>query len=270
MKIDFTKMHGLGNDFVIIDAREQSVDLTFDQRVKIADRHFGVGCDQLIILEPSEKADVFMRIYNPDGSEAQACGNATRCVARLLIGNNKKVDIETIDRVLPCWVLNQSDILSQIGFVYVNMGKANSYKKINLGREYKDLPNIVAEVNVGNPHCIFFSLEDVEAIDLEHWGPKVENHRMFRERTNVEFVSKIKNEDDTFRVRVWERGAGITKACGSGAMAIAWALKEEGFLNDTVTLRMDGGDLLLTINNDGDVIMIGQTTLPFTGQILEL
>ncbi len=258
MKIEFTKMHGCGNDFVIIDAREQSVNLSFDQRVKIADRNFGVGCDQIIVLEPSKKADVFMRIYNTDGSEAQACGNATRCVANLLIGKSKKINIETIERVLLCTPSEEK------GVICVHMGKALSYEKVDLGNEYNEFLPQPVSINVGNPHCIFL-VNDAEKINLEYWGPKIETHPLFPERTNVEFVSRQRMPD--FRARVWERGAGITLACGSGAMAITLALKKAGWIESSFALTMDGGIIGLSIDKNDNIVMVGETELVFQGTI---
>ena len=273
MKISFTKMNGCGNDFVIIDNRQRYVNLTEEQIIELADRKNSItkGCDQVIVLEPSGNADVFMRIYNPDGSEAQACGNATRCVADLLIGGARttkmqEIHIETIERVLPCWTPDEGGLFDQKGIISVNMGKALSYAEVDLGSEYAELGQAIS-VNVGNPHCVFF-VDDADKINLEYWGPKVETHPLFPERTNVEFVSRMEstNEAITCRVRVWERGAGITKACGSGATAITWIFKEKQLFknNNVLSLKMDGGALILLINTDGDVLMFGQTELEFS------
>lgn len=280
MKIDFTKMNGLGNDFVIIDARKESVNLNNkqndsviidaraksvnlndEQKITLASRNNPKtkGCDQLIILEPSKKANLFMRIYNRDGSEAQSCGNATRCVAALLTEANESINIETIERILLCYN-NGNNTIS------VNMGKAISHEKIDLGDEYKEFGQAVS-VNVGNPHCIFF-VDNTQEVNLKLWGPKIENHSLFPERTNVEFVSQIPTTSPyEYRVRVWERGAGITKACGSGAVAVAWAIKNRGSYSPIMHLHMDGGEITIKIEKDDSIIMQAPTELEFTATI---
>ncbi len=261
MLIEFTKMHGCGNDFVIIDTRFDDIQLNNDQIRLLADRNFGIGCDQLIMIEPSNQAGLFMRVYNRDGSEAQACGNATRCVAALTTSAGDVKIIETTERKLLC-------VVQENGLVGVSMGKINSYEEIDLGAEYKELGQAIS-VNVGNPHCVFI-VDDAEAINLEKWGPKIETHEAFPDRTNVEFVSKLVIDDtEIFRTRVWERGAGVTLACGSGAMAIAWVLKEANLMDaeNSALLQMDGGLLGATINDDDTINISGPAAYVFTGTI---
>ena len=220
--LSFMKMHGLGNDFVVLDARRQPLDLSVDQVRAIADRHTGVGCDQLIIVEPakSERADVLMRIRNADGGEVEACGNATRCVATTVMeekGTTHAI-IETAVGLLDARAVNG-------GLVAVDMGLANlDWQDIPLAREMDTLHLGITNgplqdpvaVNVGNPHAVFF-VDDAEAVPLETIGPEVEHHELFPERINVEAAQVISAGE--LRVRVWERGVGITQACGTGACA---------------------------------------------------
>lgn len=273
--IPFLKMHGLGNDFVVLDAREKDIPLTLEQRCRIADRRRGIGCDQLIVLEPATRdgADVFMRIYNPDGSEAEACGNATRCVADLIMqeAGTDNITVETVAGLLPA-VRESSDMGG--GLITVDMGPARlDWDEIPLAREmdtaHLDLSvggySDPAAVSMGNPHCIFF-VPDAEAVPLSEVGPAVENHELFPRRTNVEFASL--RQDGSLRLRVWERGAGITQACGSGACATAVAAVRRGIAGRNVAIELDGGILILEWREeDGHVLMTGPVALSFTGEI---
>lgn len=266
----FKKMHGLGNDFVIVDCRENGVKLTKEQSTLISNRKHGVGCDQLILLERSKSwAEMtFMRILNPDGSEAEACGNATRCVADVLM-NEDSVDnivIETLNGSLNCWKEGEQ--------VRVEMGKPKmDWQKIPLSHEtdtlnlpFKGSP---VAVNMGNPHCVFFVNEiDKEWNDakVEEWGREFEINPLFPQKTNVEFVQVI--DKSTLRMRVWERGAGITQACGSGACAVAVAAIKRGLSNRKVTVKLDGGDLIIDWpNDDAQVSMTGPVTYVFDGTL---
>jgi diaminopimelate epimerase len=258
----FLKMHGLGNDFVILDSRTDALNLSHDRIRQIADRHFGVGCDQLIVLEPSTRADVFMRIYNPDASEAGACGNATRCVASLLMDEKKsdRIVVETITGLLPCTRAGAD--------VTVDMGMPRlDWNQIPLASEMDtlDVDGAVC-VNMGNPHAVLF-VKDAEAVDLEREGRAREISAVFPQRANIEFVHVI--DRSTVRARVWERGAGITLACGSGACAVAVAAIRKGLTERTVTVKMDGGDLRLEWREaDGHVYMTGAASLAFRGTLL--
>ncbi len=260
--ISFLKMHGLGNDFVILDSRSEDLKLSPERIRLIADRHFGVGCDQLIILEPSSRADVFMRIYNPDASESGACGNATRCVASLLMDEKKsdRIVVETITGLLPCTRAGKD--------VTVDMGMPRiGWEQIPLASEMDTLDVYGAVcVNMGNPHAVVF-VENAEAVDLEREGRARENAAIFPQRANIEFVHII--DRDNVRARVWERGAGITLACGSGACAVAVAAIRKGLTSRNVTVKMDGGDLRLEWREtDGHVYMTGPASLAFSGTLL--
>lgn len=252
----FLKMHGLGNDFVILDHRKGGLKLSAGQARKIADRHMGIGCDQVIVLEPSKKADVFMRIYNPDGGEAESCGNATRCVAHLLLKekNAKACKIETRAGLLPCHAV--SDL------VEVDMGAPKSGPD-DLEVGDMGMPEAVS-VNMGNPHCVFF-VNNVADIPVETLGPVFENNPLFPDRTNVEFAQV--NGDKNIRLRVWERGAGITLACGSGACATIVAAVSRGLTGRRAEIEMDGGKLQLEWReDDGHVLMTGPVAYVFEGE----
>ena len=273
MTVPFKKMNGLGNDFVVIDARTQKCPMTPDIAARIADRANGIGCDQLIVMEKGEApADVFMRIFNQDGSEVDACGNATRCVGQLLLEETgrEKVTVETnagLLRVFP----------AQDG-VTVDMGKPKfDWQDIPLAERMDtrnvdvklgpiDAPVLMgpATVNVGNPHAIFF-VDDVDAHDLEKFGPLVEFHPLFPEQTNVELAAVI--DDSHIRLRVWERGVGITKACGTGACATAVSAARKKLTGRQVTVTLDGGDLLVDWRDNDRIYMTGPTALDFEGEL---
>jgi len=268
--IAFTKMHGLGNDFVVIDRRRGGAAPTAQQIRHIADRHRGIGCDQLVLVEPAANgADVAFRFYNQDGSESGACGNGTRCAAALVMGETGagRLAIETAAGLLAAE--------KRPGGLYaVNMGAARTgWRDIPLAREMDTLtvplsvgpPADPVAVGMGNPHCVFF-VEDAEAVDLETFGPKIEHHPLFPERTNVEVASVTGK--DRIRLRVWERGVGITLACGSGACATGVAAARRGLTGRTVEIAVDGGGVLsVEWRQDGDVILTGPVAYSFTGQI---
>lgn len=267
--IKFIKMHGLGNDFVIIDQREEREALPEALIRHIADRRAGVGCDQVIVMEPSGKADLYMRIYNPDGSEAGACGNATRCVADLFMKECERdvCTVETVSGLLPCKRAGDH--------VCVDMGAPKDINEhlpptlIHLlfkegGMEGGMNISAVA-VNMGNPHCVFF-VDDVESLPLEEIGPEVEHHDCFPDRTNVEFVQVLSPEK--LRMRVWERGAGITSACGSGACAALVAAATRGLSGRKAEIILDGGVLTLEWReSDAHVLMTGPVAYVFKGEI---
>lgn len=267
MSIPFLKMHGLGNDFVIIDARQTAPGLTADRIRNIADRRRGVGCDQLILLEKPKaaKADLFMRIYNPDASEAGACGNATRCVADLFMTEEGGMGcvIETIAGLLRCERGEGWQVTADMGPARLEWNEVpllNQCDTLHL-----PLDGDPVGVNMGNPHCVFFcgNAEDI-AVDKE--GPKIEHSPLFPERTNVEYVSML--GPDHLRMRVWERSAGITQACGTGACAAAVAAIRRGMTGRKVRVTLDGGDLLIEWRErDGHVLMTGPVAYSFEGAI---
>lgn len=269
--LTFRKMHGLGNDFVVLDARAEPI-LLPEARIRlIGDRRRGIGFDQLLVLEPANdgSADVFMRIFNPDGSEAGACGNGTRCVAHLLMketGTGSCI-IETRRGLLSCRRVD--DLVS------VDMGEALlDWQDVPLAEAMDTLHLPIQEgplsdpaaVGMGNPHCVFI-VDDAEAPDLEALGPAVEHHPLFPERTNVEIMSV--RPDGSLRLRVWERGAGITLACGSGTCATVVAAHRRGLVNArdaAVPVHVDGGMLEIQWRDDGHVIMTGPVSTSFTGE----
>jgi len=272
--IAFTKMHGLGNAFVVIDRRKGGAAPSARQIRHIADRHRGIGCDQLVLVEPPSNttangADVAFRFYNQDGSESGACGNGTRCAAALVMGETgaERLAIETAAGPLAAE--------KRPGGLYaVNMGAARTgWRDIPLAREMDTLtvPLTVGPladpvaVGMGNPHCVFF-VDDAEAVDLETFGPQIEHHPLFPERTNVEVASIIGK--DRIRLRVWERGVGITLACGSGACATGVAASRRGLTGRTVAIAVDGGGVLtVEWRAEGDVILTGPVAYSFTGEI---
>ncbi|RJF94471.1 diaminopimelate epimerase [Oleomonas cavernae] len=268
--ISFIKMHGLGNDFVIVDGRSSPVEINEPLAQAIANRRTGVGCDQLIVLEPSSAADAFMRIWNPDGSESGACGNATRCVGALLIAGKRRntVTIETLAGVLTASTAPD-------GFITVDMGEPSlAWEQIPLARamdtlhvDYRHssgLQDPVA-VNMGNPHAVFF-VPDAEAVDVEAIGPAIETDPLFPERTNVSFVSR--KADGSLRLVVWERGAGRTLACGTASCAAVVAATRRGLIDRKAAIWMDGGRLDLEWRaDDNHVIMTGPIAVSFSGVI---
>ncbi len=251
----FRKMHGLGNDFVIIDSRKESVALTPAQIQHICDRNFGVGCDLLTVLEPSDDADIFARFYNADGSESAACGNATRCVADIIMNETGKDEciLETGRGMLPC-------TRAANDMVTVDMGEPVSFEQLDLSEGGLSAPY---GVDMGNPHCVFF-VESLGDIPVEDIGRTVEHNPIFPNRTNVEFVEVF--SDTKMRQRTWERGVGVTLACGSGACAVAVAGFKSGKTANNVEIELDGGSLFLEIReDDGHVLMTGPYTYVFDG-----
>jgi len=274
-KAAFLKMHGLGNDFVVLDARGAAFDLTPARRRAIADRRRGVGCDQLIVLEaPTEReADVFMRIYNPDGGEAGACGNATRCVASVLMDERQTdhVTVQTVSGLLDSQKAGTA--ADGLPVISVDMGPARL--------DWRDIP--VSEAcdtnhmpvglgplqdpvgtSMGNPHATFF-VDDAAAIPLGELGPKLERHQFFPERANIGVAQLV--DEDRLRLRVWERGAGLTLACGSGACAAVVAATRRGLVKRKAQVIVDGGTLAVEWLRDDHVLMTGAIALAFKGEL---
>jgi diaminopimelate epimerase len=269
-QIAFTKMHGLGNDFVVVDARSRALALTEDAARRIADRHRGVGCDQVIVIEAARNghADAFMRIMNADGGEVAACGNATRCVAALLMRETGRgaARIETRAGVLAAEGLAG-------GAVAVDMGEAKyGWRDIPLAREEDTLHLKLSlgplsdpvAVSMGNPHAVFF-VPDAEAVDLATLGPKLEHDPLFPERANIGVAQVIAR--DRIRLRVWERGAGLTLACGTGACAALVAAARRELTARAAEVILDGGSLRIEWRADGHVIMSGPVAIAFTGAL---
>jgi diaminopimelate epimerase len=268
--ISFTKMHGLGNDFVVLDLRDGTAAPGADAARAIADRRRGVGCDQIILIEPTTMpgADVRLRFLNADGSESGACGNGTRCVASRLMEQTGAARL-----VMETGAGRLEAMPAEDGGYTVNMGPAwLDWQEIPLAEEADTLHLDIAlgpltdpaAVNMGNPHCIFF-VDDAEDIELSTLGPQIEHHPLFPERTNVEVATVV--DRGRIRLRVWERGAGITLACGSGACATAVAAVRRGLGDRRVELIMDGGSLTAEWAENGDVFLTGPVATSFSGTL---
>ena len=256
----FHKMHGLGNDFVIVDAREEAFAPSPAQAAAIADRKHGIGCDQLIILSPSSTADLSMRIVNADGSDAQACGNATRCVVALI---GRHVRIETVAGILEGRADDLPEVaMGQPHFDWEAIPLAYAVDPTDMPIGHGALERPMA-VNVGNPHAVFF-VDDVQAIDLETLGPQIEHDALFPERVNVNVAAT--RDDGGLDLRVWERGAGLTLACGSGACATAVAAIRKGLARSPVAVHLPGGVLTIAWTEGEAVRMTGPATYVFEGR----
>ncbi len=254
-------MHGLGNDFVVVDARNVPVQLTSAQVMGIAHRQMGVGFDQLTVIEPSEKADAHLVFYNSDGSFSAACGNATRCIARHLMDES---DVKEVSLTTERGTLIAKDAGN--GLTSVNMGQPLlDWQDIPLAREVDTLRLPIegepTATGMGNPHCTFF-VDDAEAIALVERGPEIEHTPLFPERTNVQFASVLGT--DHLRMRVWERGVGVTLASGSSSCATAVAAARRGLTGRKVKIDLDGGQIEIDWRDDG-VWMTGPTMHVFTG-----
>ena len=268
--IPFRKMHGLGNDFVVLDQRRDPVAIGAEVARALADRRTGIGCDQLILIEPPHDpaAQIFMRILNADGTEAEACGNGTRCIARLVADETgeKRIRIETAAGLLDAELMPNGDVA-------VDMGPARTaWRDIPLAREMDTLRADLALgplsepvcTSMGNPHATFF-VPDAEAIDLAALGPRLEHDKLFPERANIGVATVVNHEH--IRLRVWERGVGITRACGTGACAALVAASRRGLTGRRAKIILDGGMLDIQWREDGHVIMTGAATLAFEGSV---
>ena len=269
-RIAFRKMHGLGNDFVVIDRRRETAAIGAAAARALADRHTGIGCDQLILIEKPRQptAHAFMRILNADGSEAEACGNGARCIARLVAEETgeRQVRLETLAGLLDAELLPD-------GRVAVDMGPVRtSWREIPLARDMDTLCVDLAAgpladpvcTSIGNPHATFF-VGDADAVDLAAVGPRLEHDSLFPERANIGVATVL--DPERIRLRVWERGAGITQACGSGACAALVAAHRRGLTGRRATVALDGGDLDIRWRDDGHVVMTGPATLVFEGSV---
>ncbi|MBL8668440.1 MAG: diaminopimelate epimerase [Rhodospirillales bacterium] len=266
--LSFVKMHGLGNDFVVVDARSQAFSPKPAQVRALADRRTGVGCDQLILVEPARNplADAFMRIRNADGSEVAACGNATRCVAALLMREkgDRHAIVETAAGLLDAEATVDGLIgvdMGRISFDWRDIPLAEAVDTLHLPVAVGPLRDGVG-VSIGNPHAVFF-VDDAEAAAIEQFGPLIEQDPLFPERTNVEAVQVLGPRH--LRLRVWERGAGLTRACGTGACAAAVAAARRGLTDRKVAVDLDGGSLSIEWLRDDHVLMTGPVATAFTG-----
>lgn len=272
--IPFRKMNGLGNDFVILDARARPLRLTPDDARRIGDRAAGIGCDQIIVMEPSPKADAFMRIFNADGSEVSACGNATRCVALILSqeSGRREATIETCAGVLSADVESADRITIDMGaprFAWDEIPLAEPFEdtrgiELQIGPIDAPVLHSPSAVNVGNPHAIFW-VDDVDAHDLARFGPLLENHPIFPERANISLAQVTSR--NSIRLKTWERGAGLTKACGTAACAAAVSAARKKLTDRQVTVELPGGPLFIEWSTNDHILMSGPAELEFEGTL---
>ncbi len=274
----FTKMQGIGNDYIYVNCFEEKVDDPERVSQIVSDRHFGIGGDGLVLIMPSEKADFRMRMFNADGSEGNMCGNATRCIGKFVDDNGltdkTEITLETKSGIKYLTLYPEN---GKVKTVLVNMGKAvltpadipmkaEGESFINKPIEVLGSEVYITAVSMGNPHAVTY-VDDVMSLDLEKIGPAFENHPIFPERVNTEFIKVL--DSHTIQMRVWERGSGETWACGTGACAAAVASVKNGYFKngEEITVKLRGGDLFITYNTDGTVLMRGAAETVFTGEI---
>lgn len=273
----FTKMHGIGNDYVYVNCFQEKVENPNEVSKIVSDRHFGIGSDGLILIKPSTEADFKMEMFNSDGSQSAMCGNGIRCVAKYVydykLTDKSSISIETLAGIkyLDLTVEN-----GKVTLIKVNMGKpeltpsnvpviAEGDQVVNQPIEVDGKVYKITCVSMGNPHAVTY-MEDVKNLKIEEIGPKFENHERFPKRTNTEFVRIIDRKN--IEMRVWERGAGETLACGTGACATAVASILNGYTDDEVTIHLLGGDLIVKWDREKDnVFMTGPATVVFDGEI---
>ncbi len=279
IKMKFTKMHGIGNDYIYFNCMENDIDDPNSLSEKLSDRHFGVGGDGIVMILPSEKCDFRMRMFNADGSEGKMCGNASRCIGKYVyergLTDKTVITLETLGGVKTLSLdVKDGKVLS----VSVDMGKAEFDadkvpvkwdKKQVVGEEFTvdGKTWTITCVSVGNPHCVIFTDEDISKMRLDEIGPKFENNPAFPERINTEFVNVI--DRNRLNMRVWERGSGETLACGTGASAVVSAAVKNGICDpDTfVTVGLIGGELSIMYKSDGSVLMKGPAEFVFEGEM---
>ena len=262
MEFNAFKMDGLGNDFVIIDQRKESIILTNDQIIKICNREF-IGCDQLIYIKKDSNLDAELEFYNSDGSKSDACGNGTRCVAHLLSkeNNKKEINLTVASKILKSKIFENNLVETSIGSPKIKwdeipLSKNSDTKNLNIkliDNESNEFIGGIA-INVGNPHVIFF-IENIDKFNLEKIGPEIENHELFPEKCNVTLAKKI--NQNLIKVKVWERGAGLTKACGTAACATAVAANLEKLSNSKTEIEFSTGKLLISIDEKNNISMLG-------------
>lgn len=274
----FTKMQGIGNDYVYVNCFEETV--ADPERVSeiISDRHFGIGADGLVLIMPSDKADFRMRMFNADGSEGNMCGNATRCIGKFVYDNHltdkTSITLETRSGIKKLTLYPEN---GKVKTVLVDMGKAvlkpadipmnvSGDTFINKPITVDGKEVFITAVSMGNPHAVTY-VEDVDSLELEKIGPSFENHPLFPERVNTEFIKIL--DESTIQMRVWERGSGETWACGTGACAATAASVLNGYFphDKEITVKLRGGDLFITYKSDGTVLMRGPAETVFTGEI---
>jgi len=279
MNIPFTKMHGTGNDFILIDCMDRELSDPAGIAVKYCHRRFGIGADQLILLFPSKVADFRMRILNPDGSEVEMCGNGIRCLAKYIwdrnISDKGILDIETLAGIIrpekagDMVRVDMGEPVFGPEKIPVNISpdsKGNNPSPIiDYPLQIRDMPFRITCVSMGNPHAVIFLDKDIADFPVSVYGPEIETHNLFPKRTNVEFIN-VKDKD-TLSMRVWERGAGETMACGTGASAAAVAAMLKGTTNRKVTVRLKGGELVIEWHTNNHIYMTGPAVEVFAGSI---
>ena len=262
MDIKAFKMDGLGNDFVIIDNRQKIINLSKEQIIKICDRNF-IGCDQLILIETDKSVDASLKFYNSDGGESGACGNGTRCVADFISKelNNKNIVLKTLSGNLKSEILENNIVTTEIGKAQTEWNKIPLSEKLdtkNLNIKINDKNNKEyfggTAVNVGNPHIIFF-VNEIDNFDIKEIGPNIEKHKIFPEKCNVTIAQVINK--NLIKVKVWERGAGLTKACGTAACATAFAGKLKNLTNDKTDIEFENGKLTISFDEKDSIHMKG-------------
>ena len=262
MDIKAFKMNGLGNDFVIIDNRQKITKLTKEQIIKVCDRNF-IGCDQLIFIEKDENADARLKFFNSDGGESGACGNGTRCVADLISKEikNKNIVLRTSSGILKSKILENNIVTTEIGLAKTEWDEIPLSEKLNTknlnikinDKNDKEHSGGTA-INVGNPHIIFF-VNEINNFDIEKLGPNIENHKFFPSKCNVTIAQVINK--DLIKVKVWERGAGLTKACGTAACATAFAARLNNLCNNNTDIEFENGKLSISIDEKNSIHMKG-------------
>jgi diaminopimelate epimerase len=269
--IPFHKMHGLGNDFVVFDARWSPIALDEASARAVADRRTGIGCDQVIVIERAKmRGDALMRIFNADGDEVEACGNAARCVARLLMEERDSplVELDSAGGLLRCSDAGDSRVTVDMGipkFAWQEIPLSEAMDTNALVLKTEGIGLDTAAVSVGNPHCVVF-VADADVAPVSEFGPRLERHALFPERTNVEFVSVV--DLGKIRMRVWERGVGVTRACGSGACASLVASARRGLVLRSSEVILDGGTLSVDWRTSDDhVLLTGGANFVFAGEV---
>jgi diaminopimelate epimerase len=268
--VPFRKMQGLGNDFVVFDARERAIAMDGTRARAIADRHFGVGCDTLVLITPgTAQVDASLRFFNADGGEVESCGNATRCVARVLMDERGLSRVKLMSRggMLICSDADKGLVTVDVGvpkleWNEIPLTEAVDTTKFPLPLEGAHIP--AAAVLMGNPHCILF-VDDAASAPVTQLGPRIERHPLFPNRINVEFAQVI--DRSHIRMRVWERGIGVTLACGTGACATVVAAVRRGLADRKAEVQLDGGKLMIEWREDDHVMMTGPATRSFVGEI---
>lgn len=274
MRLRFTKMHGLGNDFIVLDGISQRIRLSEDKIRRLADRRFGIGCDQILIVEVPQNPDVDFRyrIYNADGSEVENCGNGARCFARFVLERRltgkRNIVVETANGIMTLRVLDNDDVQVDMGaprLAPADLPFTANQQAITYSLPLADTTLEISAVSMGNPHAVTV-VDDVKTAPVEHWGPQVEAHDQFPRRVNAGFMEIVSRNE--INLRVYERGSGETLACGTGACAAVVAGRLRNLLDSKVTVNLSGGSLTIEWQGEGQpVLMSGPATHVFHGQV---